>query len=139
MSPINMALLVLLGVMPSLIWLSLFLKEDRHPEPKALITKTFLMGIIISPLAILLQAGFSKIGSWGPADYFIADGSLFFLWAAFVEEFLKFYAVRLVALTDPAFYEPGAALIYMTPAGRGFSAIDKILVRFRTAPRTGIS
>lgn len=134
MSPINAALLVFLGVMPSLIWMSLFLKEDKHPEPKSLIAKTFLMGIIISPLAIVLQAAFGHLGSWGPIDYVVADGSLFFLWAAFVEEFLKFYAVRVIALTDPAFDEPIDAMIYMMMAGLGFAAIENILVLFRTVP-----
>ncbi len=134
MSGINAALLVFLGLMPSLIWMSLFLKEDKHPEPKSLIAKTFLMGIIISPIAIILQASFSHVGSWGPLDYFVADGSLFFLWAAFVEEFLKYYAVRLIALTSPAFDEPVDAMIYMTMAGLGFAAIENILVLFRTIP-----
>jgi len=134
MSPINAGLLVFLGLMPSLIWISLFLKEDKHPEPKSLLAKTFLMGIIISPLAIVLQAAFGHLGSWGPVDYFMTDGSLFFLWAAFVEEFLKYYAVRLIALRDPAFDEPVDALIYMMMAGLGFAAIENILVLFRTIP-----
>ncbi len=134
MSVINAALLVFLGLIPSLVWMSLFLKEDRNPEPKSLIAKTFLMGIIISPLAIVLQASFGQVGSWGPLDYLVSDGSLFFLWAAFVEEFLKYYAVRLIALRDPAFDEPVDALIYMTMAGLGFAAIENILVLFRTIP-----
>ncbi|MBP9822261.1 MAG: PrsW family intramembrane metalloprotease [Candidatus Pacebacteria bacterium] len=137
--PFAMAgLLVALGLLPSLIWMFLFLKEDCHPEPRYLLTKTFLMGIIISPLAILLQLAFSRIGSLGPIDYFIVDGSLFFLWAAFVEEFLKYYAVKIVALNDSSFDEPVDAMIYMMMAGLGFAAIENILVLFRTIPN-GIS
>jgi RsiW-degrading membrane proteinase PrsW (M82 family) len=129
------ALLVALGLLPSLVWMFIFLKKDDHPEPKSLIAKTFLMGIIISPIAVALQIGFTKVGgNWGPVDYFVADGSFFFLWAAFVEEFVKYYAVRLVALTDPAFDEPVDAMIYMMMAGLGFAAIENILVLFRTIP-----
>lgn len=123
---------MLLGLLPSLAWLSLFLKEDVHPEPRSLLAKTFLMGIIISPLAVLLQVGFGYLGKIGPADYFVSDGSLFFLWAAFVEELSKFFAVWFVALRDPEFDEPVDAIIYMITAGLGFAAIENILVLFRT-------
>ena len=130
----TMGLLVALGLLPSLVWMFFFYRQDCHPEPKYLITKTFLMGIIISPFAILFQMGFSRIGSLGPINYFIVDGSLFFLWAAFVEEFIKYYSVRIIALTDPAFDEPVDAMIYMMMAGLGFAAIENILVLFRTIP-----
>ncbi len=130
-------LLVALGLLPSLVWMFFFYRQDCHPEPKYLITKTFLMGIIISPIAVLLQWGFSRIGNWGPIDYFVADGSLFFLWAAFVEEFVKYYAVRIIALTDPAFDEPIDAMIYMMMAGLGFAAIENILYLF-TAIHNGL-
>ena len=132
MSYATAGLLVALGLLPSLVWMFFFYKKDCHPEPKYLITKTFLMGIIISPVAVLFQIGFSRIGSLGPIDYFIANGSLFFLWAAFVEEFVKYYAVRIIAITDPAFDEPVDAMIYMMMAGLGFAAIENILVLFRT-------
>jgi RsiW-degrading membrane proteinase PrsW (M82 family) len=130
----NDALLVILGLLPSLLWIFFFLQRDSHPEPNYLLTKTFLMGIIISPLAVFLQASFSKVGAWGPPDIFAADGSLFFLWAALVEEFLKFLAVWIIALRDPAFDEPVDAMIYMMMAGLGFAAIENILVLFRTIP-----
>ena len=134
MSYVTAGLLVALGLIPSLAWMFFFYKRDCHPEPKYLITKTFLMGIIISPAAVLFQMGFSHIGSLGPIDYFVANGSLFFLWAAFVEEFIKYYAVRIIAITDPAFDEPVDAMIYMMMAGLGFAAIENILVLFRTIP-----
>lgn len=136
MSPsfFDVGFLVFLGLMPSFIWMSFFLKEDIHPEPRYLIAKTFLMGIIIAPFVLVLQIGFNPVGSWISNSSLLAGGSLFFLWAAFVEEFFKFYAVRLVALTDPQFDEPVDAMIYMMVAGLGFAAIENILVLFRTIP-----
>jgi len=134
MSPVTAGLLVALGLLPSLVWMFLFYHQDCHPEPKYLITKTFLMGIIISPVAVLLQIGFNQVGYWTPLNALIAQGSLFFVWAALVEEFIKYYAVRIVALTDPAFDEPVDAMIYMMMAGLGFAAIENILVLFRTIP-----
>lgn len=134
MSLANAALLVALGLIPSLVWMSFFLKRDGHPEPSYLVTKTFLMGIIIALPAVLLQWAFTYLNPWPELDSFLVRGSLFFVWAAFVEEFLKYYAVRLVALTDPEFDEPVDAMIYMMMAGLGFAAIENILVLFRTIP-----
>lgn len=134
MSPLNAGLLVALGLIPSLVWMSFFYKRDCHPEPKYLITKTFLMGIILSPFAVLLQLAFTHLNQWVSIDYFVPNSSLFFLWAAFVEEFVKFYAVRIIALTDPNFDEPMDAIVYMMMAGLGFAAIENILVLFRTIP-----
>lgn len=126
--------LVALGLLPSLVWMFFFYRQDCHPEPKYLVTKTFLMGIIISPVAVILQIGFRQIDTLTPLNALIAQGTLFFLWAAFAEEFIKYYAVRIIALTDPYFDEPVDAMIYMMTAGLGFAAIENILVLFRTIP-----
>lgn len=118
----NSIFLVLLGVLPSTIWLLFYLRKDCHPEPKSLIAKTFLMGIIVSPIAVGLQAGFSY--------YFSSTTSQFLLWAAFIEEMVKFLAVRIVVFRDPEFDEPIDALVYMIIAGLGFAAVENILVMF---------
>src|SRR3989338_10731946 len=129
----NSALLVALGLAPSLVWLSFYLKKDCHPEPKALLAKAFLMGIIISPLAILLQLGFSE----GVRYFFdivpdlLQQGTpAFFLWSSFVEEFLKFFAIYLIVIRSPDFDEPIDAMIYMITAALGFAAIENVLVMF---------
>jgi protease PrsW len=126
-------LMVILGITPSLIWLFVYLKKDCHPEPKAMIIKTFLMGVIISPLAIIFQLlfvmllsnNFPSISSQGPA---------FFFWAAFVEEVVKFYAITLLVLRSPEFDEPIDAMIYMVTAALGFAAMENILVMFQVLP-----
>lgn len=128
------ATLVTLGLLPSLVWMSYFIKRDIHPEPKYLVTKTFLMGIIISPLAIILQMGFTQISSHFSLFALSANTPPFFFWAALVEEFVKFYAVYLIAIMSPDFDEPVDAMIYMMVAGLGFAAIENILVLFRTIP-----
>ncbi|KKS24983.1 MAG: hypothetical protein A2736_00670 [Candidatus Yanofskybacteria bacterium RIFCSPHIGHO2_01_FULL_41_27] len=135
MSPIlNSAVLVSLGLLPSLLWLSYYLRKDCHPEPKTILTKTFLMGIIISPIAILLQLGFVQLGQIFQSDIFSQNSASFFLWAAFAEEIIKYSAVALIVLRDPAFDEPIDAMIYMITAALGFAAIENILVMFRIIP-----
>ncbi len=134
MSPVAYyGLLIGLGVIPSLAWLVYYYHKDCHPEPTYLITKTFLMGIILSPLAIILQLLFADLLK-NHAPSLAARGSIFFLWAAFVEELVKYYAVREIALRDPQFDEPVDAMVYMISAGLGFAAMENILVMFQVLP-----
>src|SRR3989338_3045164 len=134
-SLINIALIAL-GLVPSLVWLYFYSRKDCHPEPKNLLAQTFLMGIIISPVAILLQFSFAQFASTvtGTSQALAQNSSYFFLWAATVEEVIKFYAVRIIILKNPEFDEPIDAMIYMITAGLGFAAMENILVMFRIFP-----
>ena len=134
-------LLIFLGFVPSLIWLNFYFREDCHPEPKSLLTKVFLMGIIVSPLAILLQLllvkceGMSSLKSFCLPFGFLQPNSVeFFMWSAFVEELIKFYAIKLVILNNPEFDEPIDAMIYIMAAALGFAAIENTLIVFQTTP-----
>ncbi|MDO8656754.1 MAG: PrsW family glutamic-type intramembrane protease [Nanoarchaeota archaeon] len=116
MSPLTVNIaLIILGLIPSLAWLSFYSRKDCHPEPKNLLAQTFLMGIIISPMAIILQFSFVHLASiiHSTSQMVAQDSSYFFFWAAAVEEIIKFYAVRMLIMKSPAFDEPLAAMIYM--------------------------
>lgn len=128
------ALLVVIGLAPSLVWLSFYLKKDCHPEPKYLLTKSFLMGIIISPLAVLFQLGFAELRSIFDYIIFNSNSSVFFFWSSFVEEFLKFFAVYLVVIRNPEFDEPVDGMIYMISVALGFAAIENMLTMFNLIP-----
>src|SRR3989344_2390042 len=132
MDPIQASLLVGIGLAPSIFWLLFYLKKDCHPEPKSMIARAFLMGVIVSPIAVLLQLLFIKINPTQAA--FPDNTAAFFLWAALAEELIKFYAIKLVILNSPEFDEPVDAMIYMVTAGLGFAAIENILVMFRIIP-----
>lgn len=134
MSLFYTATLVIMGLAPSLIWLSFYLKRDCHPEPKPLLAKAFLMGIIISPLAILLQLGFSELKHIFDFEFLYQGSPAFFLWSSLVEEFLKLLAVYLVIVRNPEFDEPIDGIIYMISAALGFAAIENILVMFNLVP-----
>src|SRR3989344_8692139 len=105
-------LLVLLGFIPSLIWLFYYLRKDCHPEPKIMIAKTMAMGILVAPLAVIAQYLFSRLGNFYWPGFNPSASLTFFLWAALVEEGAKFLAVRFVVLRNPAFDEPVDAMEY---------------------------
>ena len=123
---VSYLVLVLLGTLPSIIWLVLWLRKDCHPEPRVLITKTLLMGVILSPLAVAFQLLFAR------AFLGTTDGPLFYLWAAFVEEIVKYWAVAAIALRSPDMDEPVDMMIYLLTAALGFAAMENILVINRT-------
>ena len=92
------------------------------------------MGIIIAPLAVAAQWSFKTIMPYVFPGLGTGSSALFFLWAAFIEELVKFLAVRFMVLNNPAFDEPIDAMEYMIAAGVGFAAIENILVLFQTIP-----
>ena len=134
MSPLTLNLaLILLGFAPSLVWLGIFLKKDSHPEPRYLLIRVFLMGMILAPIAVGLQWAFVGLGEKFSPAIFAFSSAHFFLWAAFVEEIVKYWSVKFTALNNADFDEPVDAMIYMITASLGFAAIENILVLFRSS------
>ena len=121
-------ILIIAGFVPSLLWLHFYLGKDVHPEPRRLIIETFFFGILLAPLAVAAQYLFGwAVG--GPTDSLV-----FFFWAAFVEEAVKFLAVYYLIIHKPDFDEPIDAMIYLITAALGFAAIENILVLFKNIP-----
>ena len=99
--------------MPSLFWLSLYLKKDTHPEPRYLITRTFFMGLVLAPLAVIAQWILSQIILLYNPSIQISNYSWFYVGAALIEEVVKFLAVQFVVIHNPEFDEPIDAMEYM--------------------------
>ena len=116
---------IFLGIIPSLIWLIFFLREDIHPEPKKAIIKVFIFGALSAFGAIIFQYIFNanlpflKISERG-----IIAFSIF----ALIEELFKFLAAYFVMRKNRFFDEPIDAMIYMITAGLGFAMAENILV-----------
>jgi len=122
--------LVLLGLLPSLVWLWYWSRKDAHPEPKTFIFKVFLLGIILSPIAVVFQLIFAQlIAEIIKIDpQIVSSNPWFYLWAAFIEEVVKWLVVFLIVFRSPEFDEPADAMIYMLTAAMGFAAMENILV-----------
>lgn len=116
-----MAIRILLGLIPGLIWLMIFLTRDKHPEPKKMLLKTFLLGAAITPLAVLLE--YPALELWE-----ISSILYLFLIIAPVEEILKYFAARTAALKTKFYDEPIDAMIYMITAALGFATVENIIL-----------
>ncbi|PIP55581.1 MAG: hypothetical protein COX06_02485 [Candidatus Zambryskibacteria bacterium CG22_combo_CG10-13_8_21_14_all_42_17] len=111
------------GVLPALVWLAFWLHEDyKNPEPRGLILKTFLLGM----LAVILVLPFQKIVDiWFPGTMLIT----IILWVV-LEEVFKFVAAFFGGLRSFEDNEPIDPIIYMVTAALGFVALENTLFIF---------
>src|SRR3989344_6031854 len=118
------------GFVPSLLWLWFWLKEDSHPEPRSVLITTFIAGMIVVPLAMIFEYIVAfPIG--------LAGGLSLLAWA-FIEEILKYAAVRKTAFCKACFDEPVDAIIYMITAALGFASLENTLFIIKTFYNSGI-
>ena len=93
------------GLIPSLLWLWFWLKEDdKHPEPKSMLSIVFIMGMlavmVVLPIQKFIQ---THIGS---------SNLEVILWAS-AEEILKYFAVLAVLYKTTIAEEPIDWPIYL--------------------------
>jgi protease PrsW len=114
-------ILIIVAILPALIWLMFFLREDIHPEPRRLIIRTFLIGAAATAPALVLQIAFKN---------FIGDTYLItsFIGLAIIEEAFKFFAAHYSINHTSFFDEPIDAMIYMVAAASGFATVENILI-----------
>ena len=132
---------IILGLLPSFIWLSFYLRKDKHPEPNSMVLKIFIWGILLAPLAIILEllliwlldpsVPLSSLFSHISEDNFIKIILINALIPALVEEYLKYSVVRVRILRNSEFDEPVDAMIYCIIAGLGFATIENLLIIFK--------
>jgi RsiW-degrading membrane proteinase PrsW (M82 family) len=127
----QLLLCVILAPLPSIIWLAFYLRKDKHPEPNRLVIKIFLLGILMVPIAAILeQMAYVGINKTPLANQVIVLMVVF----ALIEELLKYFAVKFGALKSPDFDEPVDAMIYMIIAALGFAAAENIYLLSQISP-----
>jgi len=129
------------GLLPALLWLWFFLREDAlHPEPRKYIAFTFLLGIlaigISLPLEYLTQCGmhvpFAEIVHLTCVS---SLGTPVFAWA-FIEESAKWLVVAVFILWRKDLVdEPIDAMVYLITIALGFAAFETALFIFEPLTR----
>jgi len=125
MASLNTIFLSLLGgILPALLWLWFWLKEDRlHPEPKLRLTIVFITGMVSVFLVLPVE---KYIYSFTFSSISILT---ILLWAA-TEEIFKYSSAYISSLKRKDMDEPIDAVIYMITAALGFSALENTLFLF---------
>jgi RsiW-degrading membrane proteinase PrsW (M82 family) len=128
----NVAGALLGGILPALLWLWFWLKEDKaHPEPKRIIFMAFFFGVLGVPIAIF----FEKI----VMDYLGAVSFALFLWWAIIEELVKYLGATVSGLRSKYFDEPIDAVMYLISAALGFAALENVFFIFSSIADGGFA
>jgi len=113
------------SIFPGILWVWYFYRKDRYdPEPKRLIVRDFIWGLLMVFPAGLLEAPLS--------GFLTAPSSLFtlFLVTVFgigiIEEGFKSYVVYRLHYNHPEFDEPVDGIIYGVTVGLGFAALENM-------------
>jgi len=130
---LNLIIAILGGVLPAILWLFFWLKEDeKHPEPNKLIIKTFVFGMLAVPVSILFQLIVSKFFLEGQTVEYVFKSSYLFgivtlvLWAG-IEELTKYIAAYKGGLETRANDEAVDSMMYLITSALGFSALENTL------------
>lgn len=119
LSPLSIGFALLGGILPTLLWLWFWLREDKkHPEPNRLLLISFILGMCAVPLVIPLEKLISHVATL-PFVVFLG-------WSA-AEEIFKYLAAYFGGMHTKAEDEPVDAMIYLITAALGFAAAENTL------------
>ncbi|MEK7120355.1 MAG: PrsW family intramembrane metalloprotease [Patescibacteria group bacterium] len=114
---------IFFGILPGIIWLLFYLREDVHPEPKRLILQVFILGALSAPIALVAEGVLNKIlNNFGDK---VSLWVLLVLMAA-IEEIVKYLVVWFRMSKDKDLDEPIDAMVYMVVAALGFATAENI-------------
>jgi len=117
-----------LAAAPALLLLLYYYRQDKaRPEPKGLVFKVFLGGILVAIAAVPAEFLVSGFEGWFPPYPLLYAAFRAFVVAALVEEFLKRAVVLVVAFRHPSFDETVDGVVYAVVASLGFACLENIL------------
>ncbi len=112
---------IALALVPAALWLAFFYAQDRlEPEPKGHVLGVFALGALLaSAVGIPVLRDLFRVQDWlGRSLLVNLLGSI--LVVGFVQEFLKYAAVRYSVYLLPEFDERFDGILYGAAAGLGF-------------------
>jgi protease PrsW len=117
-----------LAVIPALLLMRYYYRQDKaRPEPKGLVVKVFLFGLLSALVAIPLELLVLQLYRLFDPRSIALPLFKAFVVAGLVEEYLKLTVVRLTAFRDPAFDEVMDGVVYTVVAGLGFACLENVL------------
>lgn len=123
-------LYVIFGILPSLAWLSYYLRKDVHPESNRMIIIIFLWGALVTLPVFFVQIGLTMLLAKVNINPLAAAIVYWFLIISFTEEIFKYLVIKTKVLNNPELDEPLDIMLYMVIAALGFAALENILYLF---------
>jgi RsiW-degrading membrane proteinase PrsW (M82 family) len=107
---------ILTGMLPAILWLWFWLREDHlHPEPRAMIAGAFMIGMAAVVVVIPLQ----KLA----LSFTTGVDSQYIVWAT-IEEIVKFIVAYFITFHSIDMDEPLDPIIYLITVSLGFAALE---------------
>ncbi len=129
-------LLILAAALPALWLIRHYVRHDAYPEPRGLIIKTALMGIvIIVPILIVELLLMFVIGEDAP--HMLTVFLYAFVVAGFTEELFKYLVLKKYCSTKSDFDEPMDGIVYAVLVSLGFALLENIMYVLGAAQRSG--
>ncbi len=122
------------GVLPPIVWLSFYLREDQRPEPKRMVILIFVLGaLFVFPAAALQSLILNLFSFFGiPEPYFSFLKDFFVI--ALLEEVFKFLPIFFFVFKSREFDEPVDGMIYMIISALGFAACENFFAILNLKP-----
>jgi len=121
---------ILGGLLPAIVWLWFWLREDKlHPEPRKYIFLAFIFGMISAILVLPVEEFLSK--------FLPVAGLMPIVVFSFAEEIFKYSAAYFSSLRKKYMDEPIDAIIYMITIALGFAALENSLFLIHSIKSTG--
>ena len=119
---------LVMAIAPSIFLVCYYYKQDiKKPEPKHLITRIFLIGIVFTIPAIVLEIFFDEIFVFIMKDSIVHDLFKAFIVAALIEESIKLLIVKWFAYNHVHFDEVMDGIVYTIMASLGFACLENII------------
>lgn len=121
---------IIFGILPSLTWLSYYLRKDVHPESNSMVLKIFIFGTLVTLPVFFIQIGLNFLLDKISLPGVISSILYWFVIIAFTEELFKFLVIKTKVLASPELDEPLDIMLYMVIAALGFATLENILYLF---------
>lgn len=113
-------------ILPVMLLLWYFYARDAHREPRAVLVRTFFLGLlaVVPVVAIALPLSLLEPKTAGPLSASLYEA---FVLAAIPEELLKLVVIRRFSARQRSFDEPMDGVVYGATAALGFAALENAL------------
>ena len=112
---------IVMALVPAIIWIGFFYRQDRlEPEPKSLVIEVFILGGLLAWAVGIPLVNSFNLPSWLFNSFWTnLLGAILVI--GFIQEFLKYVAVRFSVFNSAEFNEKIDGIIYATAAGLGYA------------------
>ncbi|MDD4352546.1 MAG: PrsW family intramembrane metalloprotease [Candidatus Gracilibacteria bacterium] len=141
-------ILLILSLSPALLWLYFYYRKDYiQPEPKKLIVKTFLYGMLAALPLLVVQYVNRFYPDWSVLNLvqrsisnYLLGSILFYMIVAYVEEYLKHIGmVALVEKHRSEFDQIVDGIMYAVASALGFVFVENLLYFWAAQAVFGLS